>query len=308
MKVNYALRPAKNIERKICVRFMARLDAFGQVDQYRYVGFGAETFADFRLVQRSLHIQNMVSIEANTASILRFKHNAPFDYIEVQPGWSWDVLREMSWDQRSIVWLDYECWLNTNVISDLKYLIDSMALGSMLILTVNAQPLTFQPEPIEQLRKNVEDRRVRIDVSFNDLKNWGTAAEYYAILKKEIERTLRAKNKRKAPGSELRLSQVMHFLYEDGAKMMTLGFVLHDEGQRQVMTNCGFHLLREYRPSDAAFEISVPDLTYTEMRYLAKQLRRRDNRALANVGLSIADLEAYEKVHGYFPAFTESEL
>ena len=48
--VNYVLRPAKNIERKMFCEAFRRLAEFGRVDSYRYVGFGSTFFSDFSLV------------------------------------------------------------------------------------------------------------------------------------------------------------------------------------------------------------------------------------------------------------------
>ena len=40
-KVNYALRPAKNIERKMICEALRQLSGFCLVETYRYIGFGS---------------------------------------------------------------------------------------------------------------------------------------------------------------------------------------------------------------------------------------------------------------------------
>jgi hypothetical protein len=48
-KINYTLRPAKNIERKMLCEAFHKLHPFGKVQNYRYIGFGSTYFSDFIL-------------------------------------------------------------------------------------------------------------------------------------------------------------------------------------------------------------------------------------------------------------------
>ena len=61
--VNYALRPAKAIERQMMGEALRRLHPFQRVEAYRYVGFGSIYFSDFQLVHRTLGLNSMISIE-----------------------------------------------------------------------------------------------------------------------------------------------------------------------------------------------------------------------------------------------------
>lgn len=61
--VNYRLRPAKNIERKMMGEVFGRLSAVEPLKAYQYVGFGAEFFSDFALYHQTLGIADMSSIE-----------------------------------------------------------------------------------------------------------------------------------------------------------------------------------------------------------------------------------------------------
>ena len=48
-KFNYALRPAKNMQRKMLCEALARLSRIAGLVSYRYIGFGAIGFHDFCL-------------------------------------------------------------------------------------------------------------------------------------------------------------------------------------------------------------------------------------------------------------------
>ncbi|MFH1744434.1 MAG: O-methyltransferase, partial [bacterium] len=57
-KFHYALRPAKNIERKMFCEAFARLSRIAPLPTYRYIGFGSNEFCDFRLFHERLGIKD----------------------------------------------------------------------------------------------------------------------------------------------------------------------------------------------------------------------------------------------------------
>src|SRR4051812_32120603 len=108
-RINYALRPAKSVERKMMVEAFRRLSEFRLVDTYRYIGFGSTYFADFQLIHKSLNIQAMKSIERDVENRARFEFNKPFRCIEMEFGESNLVLPTLPWaDIPTIAWLDYD--------------------------------------------------------------------------------------------------------------------------------------------------------------------------------------------------------
>ena len=63
-RVQYDLRPRKQIERRMMIHAFQRLsEARFTISSYRYAGFGAFFFVDFILFHRLLGIDDMVSIE-----------------------------------------------------------------------------------------------------------------------------------------------------------------------------------------------------------------------------------------------------
>ena len=55
-QINYSLRPAKQIERKMLIEAFRNLTEFGDIGSYRYIGFGSIYFSDFNQVHKSLGI------------------------------------------------------------------------------------------------------------------------------------------------------------------------------------------------------------------------------------------------------------
>src|SRR5947208_3271845 len=90
-RINYALRPAKSIERKMLTEAFGCLASFGRVSAYRYVGFGSPFFSDFILFHRTLGINNMISIEQDVDHRERFAFNRPFSCIQLEYGSSNEI-------------------------------------------------------------------------------------------------------------------------------------------------------------------------------------------------------------------------
>ena len=74
-QVNYTIRPAKCVERKMMCEAFSRLSVFGSLKTYRYIGFGSTYFTDFTLFHRALDMNNMVSIEKDEEKAARFDFN-----------------------------------------------------------------------------------------------------------------------------------------------------------------------------------------------------------------------------------------
>jgi hypothetical protein len=145
-RINYSLRPAKNVERKLMCEAFRRLSRFGKLDSYRYVGFGSAFFADFLLVHRTLGISDMISIEKDIDNGSRFEFNKPFACVKLEFGLSTGILPLLDWEPRSIVWLDYDGILNQGVLEDVAFLAAKCCSGSVVIFSYNVNPMKEPPK------------------------------------------------------------------------------------------------------------------------------------------------------------------
>lgn len=206
--VNYSLRPAKNIERKMMVEALSRIGTVAPLSSYRYVGMGSEFFNDFSLFHQYLGIKSMVSIERDLHRISRCNFNKPYQCIEVKHGKSSEVLPVLQWQERNVVWLDYTGRLESSSLSDLEFLVSQVVSGSVVIWSVNADPwdecddetqsqISHSELPrhrLKMLKRDVGEKRVRAELKGNTLAQWGLAKEYHRIILQEIERTLNDRN------------------------------------------------------------------------------------------------------------------
>lgn len=313
-RIHYGLRPAKNVQRKMLVESFRRLSEFANVDSYRYVGFGSTYFSDFTLFHKALGIKDMISIERDLANRERFEFNCPFNCIRMKFAESNEVLPTLSWNARTILWLDYDGSLDSSVLTDVKYFCASASPGSAIVITVNAEPteLDVKKGRLEKLRTSLGKERIPPDVKEKDLDEWGTARVCRRILASEILETLSERNGGLAEGSKIEYKQLFYFCYRDGDRMLTTGGLLYEKAQAETAAACGFNRLKflrfSLRPDSRPCFIEVPKLTYKEIRHLDRQLPRLRRRRLKAPKVPAVDVKKYEDIYRYFPTFAETEV
>jgi hypothetical protein len=121
-KLNYSIRPNKNVERKLIVKLLATIGASGEFDikDYRYIGLGSIWFTDFSLFHRVLGIDDMISIEKEASREQRLRFNKPFECIKLILREYSEAFVDLDWEKRSIVWLDFDDVLKAALFDDLK--------------------------------------------------------------------------------------------------------------------------------------------------------------------------------------------
>ena len=297
-RINYALRPAKNIERKMLCDAFRRLSEFARIDSYRYIGFGSTYFSDFTLFHKALGITSTLSIERDVDNEQRFLFNKPFSCIDIEFGDSNAVLPTLSWDVRTILWLDYDNKLDAEALTDIGFFSSNAIPGSMLVVTVDADPEDIGEEEVGEnrlhlLKSRVGGEKVPADVGIGALDGWGLAAVSRRIINNEILETLNDINGGRPNGMRIMYKQLFNFHYADGAKMLTVGGLLYDEGQKDIVAKCGFDSLPFIKSEDEEYRIVVPSLTFREIRHLNRQLPVDDPATLKAPSVPPRDLEAY---------------
>lgn len=305
-RINYAVRPAKNIERKMLAEAFRRLSEFGNLSQYRYAGFGSTFFSDFSLFHRALGIRRMVSIEKDLQNRGRFRFNRPFVCIKLAFGHSNEVLPTIGWASKTILWLDYDSRLAASVPTDINHFCTHANSGSVILLTVNAQPDGADQDRVALLRQRLGDLKVPADVTTPGLAQWGTASAYQRIINNEILERINARNGGLPDDRKFVYRQLFHFNYADGAKMLTVGGIVYEVRQQQTFEKCAFAKHVPYvRTGAQPYLIEVPNLTLRELHYL-------DSRLPAGLPMGnfipAEDRTKYSRIYRYFPRFAETEI
>lgn len=307
--VNYSVRPAKSIERKMLCESFVRLMHFGNINAYKYIGFGSPYFSDFYLLHRQLGITRMINIEQESNVADRFEFNRPFECIQMRYGHSNDILDTvLTEDEKFIVWLDYDGKLNQNVLTDIHVVLSTVSSGSMFVVSVNARPARPYDTRVRELKKQVGADNVPLGVTDQSLADWGTAKAYYTIISSKIAQLLHSRNGGLAYDKRLRFKQLFHFHYADGANMLTVGGLLYENRHTELVERCAFGDLTYVREDEVPFTIAPPNLTYREMRWLDSQLPCDSLDDLTAPGIPLADIEKYRQLYRYFPTFVEAEM
>lgn len=304
-QVNYGSRAAKSIERKLIAQTLMRLERFRPLDDYCYIGLGSIFYADFLLFHRVLGIRSMVSIEEDVAAAERFEFNLPLKCIDLRMDHSASVLPTLDWSVPCIVWLDYDGELDSGVLADIETVCGRAASGSVLLVTVNAQPvvLTEPGSRVARLHDLIGKELAPLDVVADaDLAGWRLARVSRRIIDAAIQRALADRNGALADG-KLSYQQLFNFEYADGPKMLTVGGILLTDDESVAAEACRFGDLEQVATAESGVQIQVPVLTTREVLHLDSQLPSASPPT--SPGLPPREASHYARIHRHYPLFVD---
>jgi len=323
--VNYAVRPAKNVERKMIKDLFLRLRSFGELSEYQYIGFGAKYFVDFVMFHKHLHIKNMLSIEKDCNNIERYEFNRPYGCITIKNGQSNDILPTVGYEKNVVCWLDYDGCLADNALTDIAILLESARSGSAIAVSFNSNPykalelkekhgsnLTQAGLVLKELGEGIREEMLPTNLPNSGLFK---ATVFSKILRQivfnQINKTLTNKNAGLGEEDKWIFSQIMYFDYKDGACMTTIGGVLYQQSDSHKFRCCDFESLDCYRSGDDSYSIDVPNLTMKEINRLHENMPLSrdgiDRSKLSEKVFSEKDILNFSKIYKYFPNFSEVE-
>lgn len=317
-KFDYALRPAKSIERRMLADTFAHLSAIQPISDYSYIGFGSVSFLDFSLFHRRLGTTKMISIEKHedSSSVQRFGFNKPIAGIDIRWGHSNSVLPKLDWKRRrAIVWLDYDTALDGAVFEDIQTVCSRIRSGSVFLLTVDARQLKLNRDladidekRFDWLKQRVGGHRIPEGVTGGDLVEWKLATVYRQMIHDEIMEVLANRNAGKQARWQVEYQQLFNFHYADGAKMLTVGGILfHRDDKRRVAGL--FDRLPFICSDETPYLIDVPTITRKEARHM-EHLVLPSSRSSPKEPSWIPEKlrSAYAKTYRWFPNYVEAEL
>jgi hypothetical protein len=321
-KVDFRLRPAKAIERKMIAEALQRLAGLADFkDDYQYVGMGSVYFSDFILFHKVLGIgtrdRTMWSIERNSGVQERFELNRPFQCVELVKGDTSDTLPTIDLSVKTLLWLDYDGPLDRHMLSDIALFAGDAADGSVLLVTVNAHKASAseREENLDQggraslvsiLEKRLGRDRIPRGLNDRDLAGEGLSETYRMMILNEVNHALRDRNA--AGASPVDFHQLFNFRYADDAQMLTIGGMLVTKELQSQLIRRGLETLRQYRPGEKPLAIHVPKLTPAEIKFLNAQLPRPRYARFSLRGIPGERAKQYEEIYRYFPNYFEIEF
>lgn len=320
-KVHYLLRPAKNIQRKMLAELFQRLVQLRPLSDYQYVGLGSIYFGDFILFHRTHGFAQMTSIELDE-NWDRAEFNKPYECVTVLSGRASVRLPEIDWRRHpAIVWLDYDCELNKEILGDVRQVAASALPGSVIVVTLDATDQALQSEPEERTEIDIEEFGAASLVGMLNLKCGASLPEdtdltgdnladtYRTLVGNEVAGAVNSLVDPRSNAPTVAYSQLVNFRYSDGREMMTIGgiFCPLNPAGKSCIEQYGFEKLDFYRPAEDTYRIEVPKLTYREIAALNQKLPTNDPATIA-VPISDDDKLLYSKVYRYFPTFAETDV
>lgn len=312
-RFSYALRPAKNMERKMLCEAFARLARIAPLPTYRYVGFGAIGFHDFTLFHQRLGIKHMISIEGELDSQDRIDFNRPYSCIHMKWGMSYDILPTLTWTKRTILWLDYDRPFDQAKLADISLAAASVRSGSVLVVTLPADPGDIDPgtdmaaKRLNDLKSRLGKDRVPNTIEGSTLAKWGMASAYQQIIHNEIAATLSNRNGALSAEGRVAYQQLFNFRYADGVRMVTVGGIFLNAADRRALTAKHFKDLEFIRTDQTDYMIETPLLTLREIRYLDERLPRSAPDVTHPSWIPETERRKYGRLYRYFPSFSEVE-
>jgi hypothetical protein len=321
-KVHYLLRPAKNIQRKMLGETLQFLAHIRPLADFQYVGFGSIYFGDFVLFHRSLGFTKMTSIEMES-NWDRAEFNKPYRCVTVLSGRASEKLPEIEWSiQPAVVWLDYDCGLNNEILSDIAHVASHALPASFLAVTLDATEEALNALPDDETTSIDPEAfeaaslvgRLNLKCGSNipeetDLTGGNLEEVYRQLVTEAIQDSVNSITDPRTGTPSVSYSQVLNFHYSDGRDMITIGGVfspLAANGESRL-SEFGFDKLAFYRPDANSFNIEVPKLTLREIRELNEYLPSNDMASIP-VPIDEEDKILYSLIYRYFPAFAEADV
>jgi len=325
--IDYRLRLAKSIERRMMCTAFQKLAVLMPLSKYKYVGFGAYYFSDFYLFHKELGINKMLSIEKGHTKELkaRFEFNKPFECIEIAFQECSHVLNKITWESSKIMWLDYTTTLTGAILSDLSTVLRNCKSGTVLNFSVKADPSDFDPlatkrqgslKRLDVLKEVVGSKSVPSSITNNQINQKNLSIVFTKIVKQLIERILTERN---LTEKDFEFKQLFNFKYNDGTPMFTFGGIIYKAGKHKAQIDkINFTELPFINDKEESFNILVPNLTIREIKFLESVMPKginnrggiKDVKKLFNKNPMIPakDILKFSKIYQYFPVFSETRV
>ena len=308
-KIDYSLRIGKYAERRMMVEVFRRLTPFGDLEDYEYVGFGSVWFSDFSLFHRSLGMRKMISIEGSSEARNRVEFNRPYK-IQVETGMSGAILPNLDWNDRKIVWLDYDDPVAKPMLLDVRTVAAQAMSGTLLAVSVPcsfASQTRMKPGPgqtfMDLFRNSFDPGTVPSKAKDGDLLGWRFGNLSREMFLESINDALQT---RALTGDALTFEEVCSFEYEDGAKMTTLVGLFVQKGEEQKLADCKFSTL-DFAEVTGPIRIRNPKMTIKEIRHLEAQLPFLGPGPLEHRVIPYEQVARFTKFYRYFPKFVSVE-
>ena len=306
--INYQLRPAKSVERKMICNLIKQIQINGGLSNFRYIGMGAKYFADFMLIHHQFGTTNMISIEAQKELQIRYDFNKPIGFIDMKYGVTTEMLPQIDeWDkQNNLIWLDYDGPFTDDVLDDIETVTRNCIEGDMLIITVNSSCKgVIKSEKQEEFKKSVV-KYYDSSIPLESFTNKGIAKIEVDLITKQITKVLNKRN-RLYPVN-LQSLQILNIEYKDTAQMLNYGMIFVADNLKPTIEYENLKNMFSFiSNAEEPYQLEVPKLTNKEIQLILRKLPFNETEYSSDkyYGIETDEIKEFEKIYRYYPYFSE---
>lgn len=304
LKVQYELRPHKQVERRMLVDAFQLLSLAGfPIRDYRYTGMGSFYFVDFILFHKLLGIGRMLSIERSQKHFSRVRFNRPFDSVEIHMGEASEVIPNLDQGLKHILWLDYDYPLDREILEDVRSAANLLPVGSVLLVTVDVEPPGGPEDGPKEWREHFEAEASTYLPSAPD-PGYFSESNLPRVNINLLDRAIRAGA---APRTGIEFTPLFNFLYADKNQMISLGGMLTTADERNRIEASLLPKAIYFRGdfTSSPYQIKVPNLTRRERLYLDSAMPCPDGWIPPDFKLEPEEIVSYREIYRFFPAYAE---
>lgn len=306
----YQLRTNKAIDRFMLVEAMRYLVRPNDEGRYTYYSLGGPYLEDFRLMHENFPKMHLVSLELDPETYKRQKFHLPCRRIRLlNLDFGSFLARYDSRDKKSVFWLDF-VGLEYSEVEDFMSLLGKVASGSVIKVTLRAEPSDFH----EEEKENEFKQKFAAILPSSDVAV-PRDSESLATLLQDMMRIAAQQALPSATGFVYQ--PISSFCYKDGDGIFTLTGIVCPRGEaervRNLYSNWRFANLNWSKPK----RIDVPFLSTKERLHLQRHLPCANDAGtrLCNIlkysidvdrEAALAKMAQYADFYSYFPYFMKA--
>lgn len=303
LEVQFDLRPAKQVERRMLLDAFQRLAQAGfSIRDYAYTGFGSLHFIDFVIFHKLLGIDQMLSVEHDLALEGRVRFNCPYRCVDIMMGSATDVIPTLSRDQQHILWLDNDEPVTKAILNDVYLAGSQLPTGSFLIVTVDVEP------PV----KDAYDAHTNKLYFEEEAQNYLGLLDIQAFTKENLYKTskqviMNALKEGMAGRTSIDFHPLFYFVYAGSHRMMTIGGMIGSNAEKRKLNSMnkeGAVYLR-MKENEDPYEIKVPVFTRKERHLLDSAMPCPAGWQPTEFTIPVEHIETYREIYRFLPSYVE---
>lgn len=275
---------------------------------YQYVGFGGLAFTDYKLFHKELGIDKMISIEKGPYNLHKLNFNKPFSCIEIKQGESETILPQLTYDEKTIAWLDYDGVLDTYMFHDTEVLIGDLPEGSVFIMSCNYKLTSENADtpflPDDEFKSKFGDL-VPYDVKENCCSLSNAPGTFYQMFKSKCNSRMQDRNI--VNNTHLKFLPLYYFTYNDGAPMFTFGgAIVNDDVDYTTLHLSDFEFINKQVP----YNLDMPNFTFYELNRLNQAIGddEAEKKIIREGILQKGEIDKFRKFYKYMPNFFDVSM